>query len=242
MNITLEKIIEDGINLFFDIVKELIEYCAPNIDFNAIKDKSMYMERMAKFGWTNCYDIMDIYGEKDFDNQEEIDNYLLQKFTEDGGDLVLDVYINIISTYPKIETELNEAKQCYKNEEFRGCAMIVTSLIDKLLIMDQKEFLQDNDIIKTGLGAVKTISRKIGDYNAIDMGEEEYLALISITKFLEVFFERTNNFENDKEIINRNMLMHGMWTNNITQIDCMKLFLALVNAVMIIDMYLSIEF
>lgn len=36
------------------------------------------MERMAKLGWTNCYDIMEVYGEKDFNNQEEIDNYLIK--------------------------------------------------------------------------------------------------------------------------------------------------------------------
>lgn len=242
MDNALEKIIDDGINIFWDIVKELIEYFTPNVDLNDIQDKSLYVERMAKFGWTKCYQIMEGYGENDLYNQEEIDDYFFQKFTEDDKDWVLDFYIDIISAHSKVEAELYEAKQCYKNEEFRGCAMIVTSLIDKLLILDQKEFLQDNDIIKTGWRATKTIFRKIGDYNVIEMGEERYLALISISKFLEVFFECTNNFENDKKTINRNMLMHGMWTNDITQIDCMKLFIALVNMVMTIEMYLSIKF
>lgn len=120
--------------------------------------------------------------------------------------------------------------------------MVITSLIDKLFILDQKEFLEDNSIIKTGLGALKSIFRKIGDYNIEETGEELYLSLISISTFLNIFFERTNNFENDKRIINRNMLMHGMWINDITQIDCMKLFLALVNVIMMIDMYLAIKF
>lgn len=96
-------------------------------------------------------------------------------------------------------------------------------------------------MIKTGLGATNVILKKIGDYNVEKIGEDLYLSLISITAFLTFFFERTNNFENDKKTINRNLLMHGMWINDITQIDCMKLYLALVNIVLNIDMYLSIK-
>lgn len=240
MNKNLEKNIEDGINLFFDIIKELFKNLTPNLDLNDIRDKSIYIERMAKWGWTYCYDLINVYGKNDFNNQEEIDNYLFQKFTEDGGDVIFDSLVDIIKSYPKIEIELYEAKQCYNNKEFRASAMIVTSLIEKLLILDQKEFLVDHERIRTGLGAKNVIFEKIKKYNAIETGEETYLALISISKFLEVFFERTNNFENDKKIINRNMLMHGMWANDIIQMDCMKLFLALVNVVTI-DMYLSIR-
>lgn len=242
MDITFDKIIENGINFLFDIIKDLVELCSLNFDVDDIKSKRVYVERMAMFGWTNCYYIMAMYEENDFNNQEEVDNYIFQKFTEDGGDNILDLMVDIISPYPKIEKELYEAKQCYRNKEYRACALVITSLIDKLLILDQKEFLEENSIIKTGLGASKNILRKIGDYNVEETGEELYLSLISITTFLNIFFERTNNFENDKRIINRNMLMHGMWTNDITQIDCMKLFLVLVNVVMTIDMYLAIKF
>lgn len=241
MDITFDKIIENGINLFFDIKKDLAELCCLNFDVNDIKNKRVYVERIAKFGWTNCYDIMAMYEETDFNNQEEVDNYLFQKFTEGGCDTILDLMVDIISPYLKIEKELYEAKQCYINKEYRACALVITSLIDKLLILEQKEFSEDNSIIKTGLGASKIILGKIGDYNIEETGEGLYLSLISIATFLNIFFERTNNFENDKRIINRNMLMHGMWTNDITQIDCMKLFLALVNVVMTIDMYLAIK-
>lgn len=34
--------------------------------------------------------------------------------------------------------------------------------------------------------------------------------------------------------------MHGMWTKDVTRIECMKLFIALFNTIVTVDMYLSI--
>lgn len=241
MNSIFEMIVDNGINIFLGIIKELLECYIHDIDETDLKDKSVFIEWIAGFGWTYCYDVMLMYEESNFNNQKEIDKYLFQKFTENENDGVL-ALVDIISSYPKIKVELCEALQSYKNKEYRACAMIITSLIDKLFILEQKEFLQENKIIKTGMGATKAILKKIGDCNVSEIGEEFYLSLISISKFLNIFFERTNNFENDKTIINRNMLMHGMWINEITQIDCMKLFLALFNIVTTLDIYLSIKF
>lgn len=76
------------------------------------------MERMAKLGWTNCYDIMEVYGEKDFNNQEEIDNYLIQKFIENDGDTVLDFYIDTISSHTKVEAEFMRQNSVIKIKNF----------------------------------------------------------------------------------------------------------------------------
>lgn len=78
MDITFDKIIENGINSFLDIIKDLVELCSSNFDVDDINNKRLYVERIAKFGWTNCYDIMAIYGEIDFNSQEEVDIYFFK--------------------------------------------------------------------------------------------------------------------------------------------------------------------
>ncbi len=62
----MKKIIDYGINLLYDKIKELKDYCAQNLELEVIKDKVTYIEQIAKFGWTSCHDIMTIYKKINF--------------------------------------------------------------------------------------------------------------------------------------------------------------------------------
>lgn len=234
-----EDIINIGLEVFQEIAKQVVNHLF-SINAEIDNERLAYFEKIAGYGWTYGLDIYDACNRRKIETQEDADNIFYQLLVNEDYDEI-ELMMSIIELHPKIQKELSEAMKCYKNKEYRGCSMIVTSLIDKMLIMAQKEYSTDASNIKTGKAAAKAISSIMGNYNISETGEELYLSIISIMKFFEVFFERTNNFENDKSVINRNMLMHGMWVNDVTKVDCMKLFLALFNEVVVIDVYLGIK-
>lgn len=231
-----EDVIDTALRIFRNIIKQVIDFSfnanADTID----KEKVAFFEKIAEYGWTYYWEIYNAYDRIRIENQEDADACFYPLLIECDFDTI-ESMVDVLLLYPKLQKELLEALKCYKSEEYRGCAMIVTSLLEKIFIMIQKEYKPDIQNIRTGRGAIKNINKLIDkDYFRI-IGEECYLSSNSIMKFLEVFFSPTNNFENDMSFINRNMLMHGMWTNDIRRIDCMKLFLALFNEVTEISMY-----
>lgn len=229
-----ENIIDEGFRFLDELIRKIF-YELTYVDSSLIKEEAHYVEKMAEFGWTYCYTIRANFNQVNVETLEEIDCYFYNEFTKDGYDEIIEIYVDAIKIYPQIHNELLEAVACYENKEYRGCAMIITSLIEKLFILSQKQAF-DSQNVKTGLGATNRIYKMFDDH-LTRLGEDFYLTIISMQKFLNIFFEKTNNFQDDKKIINRNMLMHGMWTNDVTRIDCMKLFLALYNQISVTQVF-----
>lgn len=196
----------------------------------ATNEEIELVERLSNFGWAPYY-----YGEINPRSQEEADNLIV---SEISVELLFNMLCDMHAENDYIfYEEILEAINCYKQNYYRACAMIITSLIERKIVLFQKSFGEKN--IQVGSYAIRIIGNSL-DWMKEKSGKEVQLQFIGTFKFLKKFFERTNNFKNDKIMINRNMLMHGMWTNKLTYVDCLKLFIALFD-ICIIDFYYSLE-
>ena len=63
------------------------------------------------------------------------------------------------------------------------------------------------------------------------------LSFENIYTCLLKYYESGKNFVTQPEILNRNFLSHGMYTRNVTQRDCKKLFLLYFNWISILERF-----
>lgn len=141
---------------------------------------------------------------------------------------------NSISTHGLNSDDLADALLCYKNNQYKPCAMILFSLLDCCLINLNCIGKDKNGkpFIKTGLGAICELK----DNGEKFFTENDFLIFLQfklIIHCLMVLFQNANNFENEPQIINRNFLMHGKRTKPVTDIDCYKLWTALYSLVVV---------
>lgn len=116
--------------------------------------------------------------------------------------------------------------------------MITVSIIEKKLILLQKEHYSDQRI-KVGLGSTRLFKKLTEQTGFVNSNTDVLFMIESLSEYLFLLFSDTNNFKNSKENINRNFLMHGMWESDIQKTDCLKLFLALFNLILVIDVFMD---
>lgn len=217
-----------------NIVSEIINACWEGLQNfiqldPATNEEIELVERLSNFGWAPYY-----YGEINPLSQEEADNLII---SEVDAELIFEMLCAMHAKKDyRFYNEILEAINCYKQNYYRACSMITTSLIERKLILFQKSLGEKN--IQVGISAIRKIGNSLA-WMKKKSEKELYLQFIGTFEFLKKFFERTNNFENDKIVINRNMLMHGMWMNELTAADCLKLFIALYDFC-IIDLLYSL--
>lgn len=103
--------------------------------------------------------------------------------------------------------------QCYKSKNYYAGVMVLATMIDGALIKIQEK---KENRRKIGNNVSKEINIKSDESWSL-----EYILDYSLIIWLERFFENANDFSNKK--LNRNMLLHGMYEKEITELEFFQL-------------------
>ena len=103
--------------------------------------------------------------------------------------------------------------ECYKSKNYYAGVMVLATMIDGALIKIQEK--KENKR-KIGNNVSKEINNKSDESWSL-----EYILDYSLIIWLEKFFENANDFSNKK--LNRNMLLHGMYEKEITELEFFQL-------------------
>ena len=129
-------------------------------------------------------------------------------------------------------SDLRSAIFCYRNKQYKACALLLCSLIDSKLIRLSKE---DNRPV--GERAVKKLKAKYDD-----SGEKiliEAMFVYNLLAYLETLFSKAGGFKNEPATLNRNYIGHGMNRRVVRKRDCIQLFLALYNLTQFLELGLT---
>ena len=133
----------------------------------------------------------------------------------------------------RIDRYYKQAIKSYKNQCYYSCAVSLFPIIESyhqyITNFDKDKFYR----IKDNLDGVK---EKMENTNQIYSVKIEYYIKL-VEQFNELaknhYFSVSLDRENEPEIINRNRIMHGLFTREINQKDCLQLFCTLSNMVTI---------
>ena len=107
----------------------------------------------------------------------------------------------------------NNVLECYKSKNYYASVMVLATMIDGALIKIQEK---KENRRKIGNNVSKEINIKSDESWSL-----EYILDYSLIIWLEKFFENANDFSNKK--LNRNMLLHGMYEKEITELEFFQL-------------------
>ena len=119
----------------------------------------------------------------------------------------------------------NSVMECNKNKNYYAGVMVLSTMIDGALIKIQEK---KKNRKKIGKNAVKEINNKSNESRSL-----EYILDYSLITWLEKFFENADDFSNKK--LNRNMLLHGMYEKEITELEFFQLLNVVHNTVERLD-------
>lgn len=103
--------------------------------------------------------------------------------------------------------------ECYKSKNYYADVMVLATMIDGALIKIQEK---KENRRKIGNNVSKEINNKSDESWSL-----EYILDYSLIIWLEKFFKNANDFSNKK--LNRNMLLHGMYEKEITELEFFQL-------------------
>ena len=128
------------------------------------------------------------------------------------------------------KTDLNEAADCYNHKHYKGCALILFSMIDSRLIRAQLDIERNHrNLRSTGVTAATNLFNRIEEEYISESMVYTLLNHQNILEALTVFFKRGDDFKKQPIVVNRNFLSHGMLYRPVRQKDCKMLFLLLYN-------------
>ena len=119
----------------------------------------------------------------------------------------------------------NSVMECNKNKNYYAGVMVLSTMIDGALIKIQEK---KENRKKIGKNIVKEIENKIDEAWSL-----EYILDYSLIIWLEKFFKNVDDFSNKK--LNRNMLLHGMYEKEITELEFFQLLNVVHNMVERLD-------
>ena len=201
-----------------------------NIHFSySDEDKNELIKAYAdwgRLGWTFS-PHMDLDFIKNIPNDAKKANRIMDNYYRKNNDLKY--ILNELNNARLKQDDLTEALKDYELGHYKSCSMILFGLIDSILIRNKYNKKGNR---KTGEGAIKIIKAKTIDVN--DYPLFVYLAKLNLYNALSTFFIGGDNFKIQHNIINRNLLDHGMMYKKVKKRDCIQLFLALYNSYVII--------
>ena len=119
---------------------------------------------------------------------------------------------------------MHNAIKDYNSKNYLGCILIVSSIIDRILSENFKPLSTSRRIRATGKSGITALYQKYSENND-DYSFPEIYILESLKIVLDNFFHDAEDFTfKSKGIINRNLISHGWYDNEITKVDCLKLF------------------
>ena len=109
------------------------------------------------------------------------------------------------------QSELDEAICCYNNRCYRGCAMILCSIIDGIIYKRQK----CNSSKRKGNKNFFTKIRDNGIKEEIIQNSFYLLYMDNLIAYMKKLFEYADDFKITTTVLNRNFLLHGMLRRNV---------------------------
>ncbi len=189
-----------------------------------LQQKIKSIETWANYGWTFLEWAPFSYTDFIPNNQLEADKYAISFIP----DKELQAYFDELYIYNIDKSEIKEAISCFEHKEYRGCSMILISLIERrLLILQRKQ--SHGKKINVGAGACNKFANTVLQDLKDDSFVYKYLLAYSLELYLNTLFSKTDNFKSKTAYLNRNYLLHGMLKKRVTKKDCLKLFLTLGN-------------
>ena len=162
-------------------------------------------------------------------------NMTTEELYIDHFDAFFDDYFNLSigDEGSRIDRYYKQAVANYKNKCYYACAVSLFPIIESYhkYINDY----DDNKIyrIKKSLGDVK--DKVLGLRKTIECGVKYYTKLIE--QFNELakkhYFNISTDMNDEPEIINRNRIVHGIFSREIDKKDCLQLFCVITNLVFI---------
>lgn len=121
--------------------------------------------------------------------------------------------------------DLESAIFCFRNKQYKACALMLLGLIDAKLIRVQS---RSKGKRKVGASAVQQLKTRFEE-NREEQVFYTMLFCSNLFACLETIFAYGNDFKDEPNIINRNFVDHGMNRRRIRKRDCIQLFLVLNN-------------
>lgn len=133
---------------------------------------------------------------------------------------------------------IDEAVFAFENQKYKSCILVMFSLIDNLLITNQKDTYNKSykGYRKTGNGAAKNI---IKDYESSKFYERSFYSIVYYTGLSEcitAFFADGEDFSKATIVANRNYITHGMYNKPINKKDCIQVFLMYYNLLELLEL------
>lgn len=126
--------------------------------------------------------------------------------------------------------ELDEAFQCFCEEKYKSCCLLLFGIIDKHLYgfgFEQK--YRDKIRTQIGYGAAKELDKIECHHYTV------YVMLTNIISAIKKIFVDGDDFKKDMEIINRNYISHGQSRRKISKLECFQIWCLAYSTCVYID-------
>jgi hypothetical protein len=180
-----------------------------------------------KLGWSVLPNAPDQLFDKDPTNFFDADKVALSYCKKNDMD---NIFNNLRLAKIK-KVDLEEAIFCYENRKYKACALVLFGIIDSNFIRRGKSI--GNKGRAVGFWAIKNYKEKTESDN-----EQRFFMVFHYYNLfccLMNLFNSTDDFKSEKKIVNRNFLGHGMNRRKVRKKDCIQLFLALSNLMIVLE-------
>lgn len=190
------------------------------LNADTVKTEAIFT-KWAHYGWIVDHDVMFMNDWEYCPNsQKDADYYVLKHFKMKKLQKMCD---NIESRYGS-NVVFHEACVCFNSKCYTACASLLVSLIDGLLIKHKEN--ADRGNLKTGAIAGNRVIQYVSETEHYSLPGIFRFELFGFKVFIDLLFEKANNFKNEPNRVNRNFLHHGMSKRKVLRKDCIKLFVA----------------
>lgn len=163
-------------------------------------------------------------------NAKEADEIALHYFNQKG----INELFSMIQERPVKKEDLTAAIFCFKNRQYKACALLLFGIMDAKLIRFQPQ-KQTQNRRQVGHRAVKVLQAKFEEKADTEFFLFHMLWFAGLIECLGVFFADGKDFREEPPTINRNFVDHGMNRRAVRRKDCIQLFLAVYNLMHLLE-------
>lgn len=205
------------------IAKAISEFRIPTIPQEEKEKWTESYKKWGEIGWPALPNAP-VNFFNDFPEDEKEANKLAMQFC--GSKSMNELFAKLYEQNIK-KSDLDSAIFCYKNRQYKACALMLFGVIDSKMI--RKQAIVPNSRRRVGARAVKALDEQFRGKS-----EEEqflYIALyqLNLITCLSKVFADGEDFRKEPPVVNRNFIDHGMNTREVRRRDCIQLFLILHN-------------
>lgn len=235
----MNRYIEDMTNNLFNSIVDSLRRAQKELEDALVQAKEFYQwswegaekcgYEWAKYGWTIIWDAPPSLFLTCPTSLENADELAFEYFNEDS----VDKLISDILKFRDDMGDIHSANTCYQFGQYKASCLMLLTLIEKVLITSKC-----NHKRSVGKGAIKSFEeltiKSDKKYQNIRL-----LNAKNTLSYLNTIFRNADDFLVQPEGINRNFLAHGMYENEVTKNDCIKMFLGLYNVVRFYDRFIE---